>query len=49
LASAFCRASIARASIATAWLDALASRQSSVASTSARSTAAPGRTSTVSM
>ncbi len=48
-ASAFWRASMARALMATAWLEALASRQSSVASTSPRFTMAPGRTSTVSM
>ncbi len=48
-ASALSRASMARADIATAWLAALASRQSSVASTSPRFTIAPGRTSTVSM
>ena len=39
---------MARASAATAWLEALAFRQSSVASTSPRFTKAPGRTSTVS-
>ncbi len=49
LASAFWRASMARADMATAWLAALASRQSSVASTSPRFTTAPGRTRTVSM
>ncbi len=47
-ANAFWRASIARASAATARSDALALRQSSVASTSLRFTIAPGRTSTVS-
>ncbi len=47
-ANACWRASIARASAATAWLDALALRQSSVARTSLRWTVAPGRTSTVS-
>ena len=47
-ATACCLASSARACIATAWLVALAPRQSSVASTSPFLTIAPGRTSTVS-
>ena len=46
--SACCRSSMARASAATAWLAALALRQSRVAITSPRLTLAPGRTSTVS-
>jgi hypothetical protein len=47
-ATARWRASMARASAETAWLEALALRQSSVANTSPRFTKAPGRTSTVS-